>query len=327
MAYSTYDGDKKKTFEEMQKDILWIESSRYYYYKYTFHDFSVEKINTENKTPLNIGGKELVKESGTITFTNCKGIKFDAPYAACYGKPDFDKEMAGLQSTDCPAIIFAISSNTEPAAKEEVIKTLDNAIACMDKSEAEAQEFAKTVNRDYMAHAQIKPSYTGTNGTKGAVMQAGNLSVLVPSDWYISGKGYGRYGGENTVGLYSITPHFDYHFVTKDEKGIKTNSEKLLERLKKDPKSEYESIEEFECGGRKWFGYKFKEPLGVTGVYVDAFTVYTVGEGDNSLEVTGLSTAYDTDLSKDMLEAVKVVKEKSKMMMPVIVRHKEERKW
>ena len=179
----------------------------------------------------------------------------------------------------------------------------------MDKSEAEAQEFAKTVNRDYMAHAQIAPSYTGTNGTKGAVMQAGNLSVLVPSDWYISGKGYGRYDGENTVGLYSITPHFDYHFVTKDEKGIKTNSEKLLERLKKDPKSEYESIEEFECGGRKWFGYKFKEPLGVTGVYVDAFTVYTVGEGDNSLEVTGLSTAYDTDLSKDMLEAVKVVKE------------------
>lgn len=126
----------------------------------------------------------------------------------------------------------------------------------------------------------------------------------------ISVPDYGRYDGENTVGLYSITPHFDYHFVTKDEKGIKTNSEKLLERLKKDPKSEYESIEEFECGGRKWFGYKFKEPLGVTGVYVDAFTAYTVGEGDNSLEVTGLSTAYDTDLSKDMLEAVKVVKEK-----------------
>ena len=283
---------------------------QYYYYKYTFSDFSVEKINTENKTTVNIGGKELVKESGTISFTNYKGTKFDAPYAACYGKMDFDKGMPGLKFSDCPMIIFAISSNTEPAAKGEVVKTLDNAIACMDKSEAQAQEFAKTVNRDYMAHAQIAPSYTGTNGTKGVIKQVGNLSVLVPSDWYISGKGYGRNDGENGVGLYSTTPNFDYHINATSEKGIQTLSEKLEERLKKDPKSEYESIEEFECGGRKWFGYKFKEQLGVTGVYVDAFTVYTMGEGDNSLQVTGLSTAYDTDLSKDMLEAAKVVKEK-----------------
>lgn len=161
-----------------------------------------------------------------------------------------------------------------------------------------------------MAHAQITPSYNATNGTKGVVMHAGNLSVLVPSDWYISGKGYGRQDGEDTVGFYSTTPNFDYHFYATSEKGIQTRDEKLEERLKNDPKSEYESIEEFECGGRKWRGYKFKEQLGVTGVYVDAFTVYTVGEGDNSVEVTGMSTAYDTDLSKDMLEAVKVVKEK-----------------
>ena len=298
MAYATVDSYKSFSTQEVKE--YFDDQSTYYDLLDHIHGFFwVDETKVDSSDTVTIKGHEFIRETGTYKITCDMDLKYDVPYIAYYGKVDFGTHN---DENDCPILLLAYSTDSDPAKKQELETSLDNMVKGIEMDTAAAEEYAATLTDDYMTYTHVEPTYEGQNGTKGNITKMGRMNLLVPQNWYLYGYGTGSDDMDNAE-FYSPDNRQRLKFRNTDELNATRWLDDVIEREKDDPDYEMEDISEFTLNNFKWHGVRLKgQELSEQYVIIGE----DLSTPDRWIYLYGYGTTCDSDLSVDVINSLEV---------------------
>ena len=298
MAIATSDSYKSFSTQEVKE--YFDDQSTYYDLLDQIHGFFwVDDTTVDSSDTVQIKGKDFIRETGTYKVTCDKDLKYDVPYIVYYGKVDLGTNN---DENDCPMILLAYSTDSDPGKKQELETSLDNMVKGIEMDTAEAEAFAATLTDDYMTYTHKEPTFEGQNGTKGSITKMGRMNLLLPQNWYIFSYGTGNDDMDNAE-FYSPDGKQRLKFRKADKLNATRWLDDVIEREKDDPDLTMEDIPEFTLNNFKWHGVRLKGQE-ISEQYV------IIGEDLSTpgrwIYLYGMGTTCDSDLSVDVINSLEV---------------------